>query len=365
MSERLLTTKEILQLHEDLELKYSDGDGGDFLCGWQSVNPFADGLLAAVKKRKEHVDYTKYFYMETDVNLASTVVDLHAHLDRVAPEAAFCAACGGASALSTFCYWLARHGVTEVYYIPPIYFTLLNGLRRYGIRAHAVSKFHSFEQGCVPNLPRKETVLVLADPVWYAGISVPQHIVDAVSVWQKKTKSLVFVDGSFQYMRWDARVYEPTAQLDLKKTLRLVCPTKSLVIHGYRFAYVLMPIELKPTFSNSYTNLCGSAAADNVVFAHEAVDAMAERTLTEKLIERAAERHKRLRRDKIIESPLAPNVGYFVFEKINIDLPKDTLKMQGDYFGQPRFPEHTRMNLLSTKFHLLEGREPLSCIEAR
>jgi hypothetical protein len=165
MSKGSLTTKAILQLHEDLELKHGDGNGGDFLCGWQSINPFADQILDAVKRSDSATDYTKYFYMETDEKLSNSVVDLHDHLDGFPPENAFCSACGGASILAAICYWLSRNNFKEVYYIPPIYFTLLNGLFRYGIRAHPVSSYHSFESGCRPNLPKKETVLIFADPI--------------------------------------------------------------------------------------------------------------------------------------------------------------------------------------------------------
>jgi aspartate/methionine/tyrosine aminotransferase len=353
-SHKAWTTKEILQLHEDLEIKYGDGGEGDFLFGWQSINPFANSLLEAVKQRTKQIDYTKYSYMEADNKLAEAVVDLHADLDGIVPDAAFCAASGGTSILFAFSYWLARNETKEVHYIPPIYFTLLNGLRQFGIRARAVGGHHSFEAEFSMSLPEKETVLILADPVWYAGITVPERIIDEVAAWQRRTGSLVFVDGSFQYMRWDSKVYESTAKLDPKRTIRLVSPTKSLVIHGYRFAYVLLPIELKPKFSNSYTNICGSGAADNLEFAYEAVHAMAERTLTEKLINRASSRHRRLREKHTIESSLTPQAGYFVFEKVNVDVPDENLRMEGRYFGQPRFPKHTRLNLLSTKFHLLE-----------
>jgi len=348
------STKEILQLHEDLELKYGDGDGGDFLFGWQSINPFAADMLAAVKKRTQGVDYTKYCYMETDAVLASSVVDLHTKLDGVTVEDAFCAASGGTSILFAFCYWLARNEIKEIYYIPPIYFTLLNGLRQFGIRARALSGFHSFEQEFRLTLPQDKIVLILADPVWYAGITVPEPIIDELVAWQRRTGSLIFVDGSFQYMRWDAIVREPTSRLDPTRTIRLVSPTKSLVVHGYRFGYALLPKEIKPKFSNSYTNICGSAPADNLAFAYEAIRAMESRTLTEQLIDRAASRHKMLRSKHIIASPLVPQTGYFVFERIIARLPDNSLRMDGKYFGQPRFPEHTRMNLLSTQFHLLE-----------
>jgi aspartate/methionine/tyrosine aminotransferase len=232
---------------------------------------------------------------------------------------------------------------------------LLNGLRQFGIRARAITGFHSFELNNLPDLPDKETVLIVADPVWYAGIPVPQFIIDGLLSWQRKTGSLIFVDGSFQYMRWDSRTLEPTSRLDPKRTIRLVSPTKSLAIHGYRFAYALLPSDIKPKFSNSYTNICGSGAADNIAFAHEAISAMVDRNLTNKLIQRAASRHRSLRSKGIIESPLNPEAGYFVFEKINIKLPEDSLRMEGKYFGQPRYPGHTRLNLLSTKFYLLES----------
>lgn len=351
---KTLTTKEILQLHEDLEIKFGDGGEGDFLFGWQSINPFAESLLAAVKRRAEGTDYTKYCYMESDEVLAGEVVELHNAIDGVKPDDAFCAASGGTSILFAFSYWLARNDIKEVYYIPPIYFTLLNSLRRFGIHARAVSGYHSFEEEFSLNLPPKKTVLILADPVWYAGIPVPEYVLNEVAAWQERTGSLVFVDGSFQYMRWDRRTYEPTARFDRANTIRLISPTKSLVIHGYRFAYCLLPKKFKPTISNSYTNVSGSSAADNIAFAYEAVRAIRERKLTEQLIELAANRHAKLRSMGRIESPLTPQAGYFVFEKINVPMHEDTLQMDGRYFGQPRFPHHTRFNLLSTKYHLLE-----------
>jgi aspartate/methionine/tyrosine aminotransferase len=353
---RTWTTAEILKLHEDLEIKYDDGGGGDFLFGWQSINPFAKELLDGVKRRSRNVDYTKYAYMESDKELANKVVRLHGDLDGVVPQAAFCAACGGTSVLFALCYWLCRSEIAEIYYIPPIYFTLLNGLRQFKIRARPLSRFHSFEKEFRLALPEKECVLFIADPVWYAGIPVPEQIIDEIAAWQHKTGSLVFVDGSFQYMRWDNVVYERTASLDPARTIRLVSPTKSLVVHGYRFAYALIPSEIKPRFSNSYTNICGSAAADNISFAYEAVEAMATRKLTNSLIYRASHRHKKLREAGVIESELSPCAGYFVFERVSTQTPDDNLKMEGQYFGQPRFPKYTRLNLLSTKFHFLESK---------
>ena len=351
--ERPLSTAEILKLHEELETKFGDGGGGDFLFGWQSENPFAAELLAATKMRATAIDYTKYSYMETDDTLRQAVLSLHEHFDGERPEDAFCAASGGTAILFSFGYWLARIGIKEVYYVPPIYFTLLNSLRQFGIRARAVSGRHAFEAGFSMNLPTKETVLIVADPIWYAGLPVPEAVIDELRAWQNKTDSLIFVDGSFQYMRWDDRLFEPSAKFKRTRTIRLVSPTKSLVVHGYRFGYVLLPASITSKFSNSYTNVCGPAAADNIAFAHEAVRAILGRTTTEPLIDRARGRHSELRRRGVIESSLQPASGYFVFEKLNVPVPDDNLRMDGRYFGQPRYPGYTRMNLLSTKFHSL------------
>lgn len=351
-----LRTSDILRLHEELETKYGDGDGGNFLFGWQPINPFAGPLLSAVKRRSRGTDYTKYAYLETNDAIAQEVIAMHQHLDKRTPEAAFCAASGGTALLSAFAYWLARSDIKEVYYIPPIYFTLLNGLRLFGIRARAISAYHAFESQFVLNLPMKTTVLILADPIWYAGIPVPQRIIEELAAWQNKFGSLIFVDGSFQYMRWDERVFEPTATLDPAKSIRLISPTKSLVVHGYRFAYALMPRHIKSKFSNSYTNICGPASADSIAFASEAITAIGNRQLTTKLIKRAARRHRQLRRRRTIESSLEPQSGYFVFEKLNVSVPDDRLKMTGEYFGQPRFPGHARINLLSSRFHLLDSK---------
>jgi aspartate/methionine/tyrosine aminotransferase len=348
-----LRTVDILRLHEELETTFNDGNGGDFLFGWQSINPFADDLIAATKTRAAQLDYTKYSYMESDHALSANVRELHRYLDGRMPESVFCAASGGTSVLFALSYWLSRIGVREVYYIPPIYFTLLNGLRQFGIHTRAVSGYHAFESSFSMNLPLKTTVLMFADPIWYAGIPVPANVIDEVAAWQRKTGSLIFVDGSFQYMKWNNAISEPTSALDPSNTIRLVSPTKSLVVHGYRFAYALMPEAFLSKFSNSYANICGPAGADSIAFAYEAVSALRARTITQSLMTRSSTRHTALRDKGVLDSPLYPSAGYFVFEKINKQI-DGNLRMDGRYFGQPRFPEHTRLNLLSTQFHLLE-----------
>jgi aspartate/methionine/tyrosine aminotransferase len=344
----------IIQRHEELEIEHGDGDAGNFLFGWQCKNPYADELLTAVKKRTEAIDHVKYIYVEDDLKLTQKVLDLQFSLDAIMPNEVFCAPGGAVSILFAFCAFLSKKGVKEVYFIPPIYYSMHIALKLFNIRARAVSGLQAFESSFSMNLPDKKTILILADPIWYVGLSVPESIVSEIREWQEKTQSLVFVDGSFQYMRWNEDVYEATSKLDPERTFRLISPTKSLGVHGYRFAYSLLPAMLKSEFSNTYTNIYGSTAADNWAFAYEATTAMKNRTLTTMLVRLAKERHKRLRRKGAISSQLNPECGYFAFEKINVTLPEGYLMMTGDYFDQHRFPGHARLNLISPSFALLD-----------
>lgn len=345
---------QILLKHEALEVEHGDGDAGNFLFGWQCQNPYANELLLNVKKRSEGIDHVKYIYLEDNHELTQRVKNMQLGFDGVMPSGLFCAPGGAVSVLFSFCAFLSRRGVSEVYYIPPIYYSMHIALKLFGIRVRAVSGLHAFEDGFTMNLPDKNTVLILADPVWYVGISVPDQAIAEIIRWQNKTESLVFVDGSFQYMRWNETVTEASAKLSPEKTFRLVSPTKSLGVHGYRFAYTLLPENFLTEFSNTYTNIYGSTAAGNLAFAFEAISAMEKRSLTNSLIRLAKARHERLRKKGTISSVLKPECGYFAFEKINVTLPEGYLMMTGDYFDQNRFLGHSRLNLISPSFCVLD-----------
>jgi len=62
---------------------------------------------------------------------------------------------------------------------------------------------------------------------------------------------VVVVDGTFQYLQWAwPERCERTSTLLRERTIRLVCPTKSLALHGIRFACLLdekpMPAAAQP-----------------------------------------------------------------------------------------------------------------------
>ena len=343
----------LLNLHHILEVEHDDGDNGNFLFGWQCENPFADNLIARTAERSRRLNRVQYSYLEEDADLVGKIRKLHQTLDGERPIDAFCGA-GATALLVTFAAHLRAEGVEEAYFIPPIYFSLHFAMRLFGIRARPVSSRHAFESSFTMNLPEKRTFLLLTDPVWYAGVPVPQHVLDEIAKWQGRTGSTVLIDGSFQYMPWNKTVFEATAKLDPSITIRLISPSKSLCVAGYRFAYLLMPDSLRRKISNTYTNIYASASVDTIAFGHEAVGAMETREVTNKLIDVIRRRHQRLRTDGKTESELSATCGYFVFEKLNQNLPAHYVQMGGEFFDQVRYPGYTRINLLSPSFHLLE-----------
>lgn len=344
----------LLNLHHVLEVEHDDGDKGNFLFGWQCENPFAGSLLDATRERSNELNHTQYSYLEEDAALTSKIRAAHGLLDGVEPDDVFCGA-GATALLVTLAAYFRMKGIQEIYFIPPIYFSMHFALRLLGIRARPVSARHAFESGFSMNLPNHEAVLLMTDPIWYVGQPIPTQIISEVADWQRRTQSIVLIDGSFQYMPWNNIINEPTARLDPSRTARIVSPSKSLCVAGYRFAYLLMPSAWRRDVSHTYTNIYASASVDTIAFGHEAVKAMSQRELTNRLMTRAVQRHNILRSTGRTESVLEATCGYFVFEKLKFDLPSNYVRMGGEYFDQPRFPGYTRINLLSPSFYLLEA----------
>lgn len=344
--------RDLNAIYESLDVDHGDGDGGRFLFGWQTENPFAQKVIDATELFRSKINYSQYSYVDQDKDLNKKIVDTHARLDGYAPDAVFCVA-GSTAALFAFTAYLAKTNVRRVYYLPPLYFTQHVALSMFGIDAIPVSELHAIEPDYSFALPSQTSVLLLADPVWYAGMSVTSSIIGEISAWQLRTNSLVFVDGSFQYMHWSKRVAEATATLNPQHTVRLISPTKSLAIHGYRFAYFLLPAAVEPKLAWTYNHIYGSCSADTIAFGHAAVEAVNVRTVTNKLTDFISNRHRALREHGVIDSPLTPHCGYFAFENVRVPLPENYFRLEGKYFDQPRYPGHAKVNLLSPSIKLI------------
>ena len=352
LMEQLANTERLNSFYEGLAFDLDDGDKGNFLSGWQCQNPFNAELFSAVKERSRSIDYGRYCYFDDDADLPDMIKNLHESLDQVRPEHVFCGS-GSTSLLFGFASFLKKRGVSQVYFIPPMYFTLHLAFDRFGIRTVPVSDLQPFEDDFTLQLPDDEaSVLMVLDPVWYAGAPLPLETILQIAEWQTRTSSFVFVDGSLQYLPW-GKIDEHSTRLDPRLTFRLICPSKQLSAHGYRFSYVLLPNAVKQEFAWVYTNIYGPVNADSIAFAHEAILAIAQGSIARRSMELVSSRHKLLRNRGVLQSPFAPSCGYFVFEKLNIKLPDQYITVDGRYFDQPRFAEFVKINLLSPSIGLL------------
>lgn len=353
LDEQLRKTENLNSYYEGLAFDLDDGDKGNFLSGWQCENPFNAQLFSAVRERSKAIDYGKYTYFDDDAELPNLIKDLHARVDAVRPEHVFCGS-GSTSLLFGFASFLKKRGVKQVYFVPPMYFTLHLAFDRFEIRTIAVSDRQPFEQGFEMQLPEDaQSVLMVLDPIWYTGTPISSDVMMQIIEWQQRTNSFVFVDGSLQYLPWNTSTKEHSARLDPRLTFRLICPSKQLSAHGYRFSYVLVPASVKQEFAWVYTNIFGPVNADSIAFAHEAILAIANGTISNRSMALVSERHQALRSGGVIQSSLRPSCGYFVFERLNVELPERYITVDGRYFDQPRYNDCIKINLLSPSINLL------------
>lgn len=359
MQRELRDGKHISRVYERLAFNLDDGGGGTSISGYQCVNPFVKELIAAVRRRAGSVDFRRYTYIDADEALAERVSVFHGERDGVKPQAIICGS-GASSQLFGFATYLRDKGVQKVFYVPPLYFTLRVALDRYDIRAVPVAEVHPYEPHFRLQLPpENDCCLLLTDPVWYAGTSFPADAMEAIVTWQRRTRSLVFIDGSLQYMNWEGRSPEASSALEPSLSIRLVCPTKQLAIHGYRFSYLIAPKREERALAWSCATIAGSASAESVAFAYEAMAALDSGTVPRHLVKVAADRHRFLRNSGRIESTITPECGYFVFERICVRLPHGHVLADGRYFEQERYRGYYKINLLSPSVDLLmEGSLP-------
>ena len=256
--------------------------------------------------------------------------------------------------ISSFIAYLAKIKMRRAYFIPPVYHTIPVALDRYGIEFTPVSTRQPYEDGFGISLPNAErAALFLTDPIWYAGTAIPGVVLQEIANWQRATGSLVFVDGSLQYLAWNGGMNEATSSLSTDLTFRLVSPSKQLAIHGYRFAYLLCPEEAYPDLTWVYANICGPASAESVEFAHEAMAAVSERSIPLALINLAASRFRRLTVEGKLMADPEPDRAYSVFGKVMVRLPPDYAVLDGRFFDQERYPSFIKVNLLSPSIDLL------------
>jgi aspartate/methionine/tyrosine aminotransferase len=343
---------ELLKRHAQLEVMSGDKESGNWLSGWQCVNPWIDQIRDNVSEIKSKLRLDEYHYLSEDDEIRHNLFKFHTSADPKLPQDFLCGA-GSSTLIFTFCAWLRSQGVTNVHYVQPMFYTVLHAMKLFGITARPINGKHGFEAGFRLELPADRSVLLITDPIWYAGIPVDSETIGLIRDWQHRTNSLVFVDGSFQYARWDGALQEATAEFDPAHTFRILCPTKALAAHGFRFAYAAVPSAMRSELAHLYSNIYGSATIESLAFGRALSNLIVDRHICHRITDVVAERHKRLRSTGAIQATWQASCGYFIYEKINAEIPDRDKLFGGGYFQQRRYSDHFRINLLSPSIGLL------------
>lgn len=338
---------ELVSRHHELDdILEAPSHRKPFISDWNCVHPFYRDVLNSLKI--EEFDTQKYNYVRAELGLNRLISEFHLKNEktRYSPNQIIVSN-GSATIISAFLLWLKMRNVGFVYYIPPLYYTFHFFSKIYDISLRPITKYHMFDRRTALNLPSRKSVLLFTDPIWYAGCSVKFDIIARLMEWQQSTHSLVFIDGSFQYFKWNYSKSENTSAFSKNKTLRLICPSKAVATHGLRFSYLLLPSKLYRQFDFILENSTGSSNPYDIKFAEKCMEILLSNKSNNELVKYTKNIYRRLSDHELISASLKPDCGYFIFARLNQKRKKALTFMDGKYFEQYGYEDYVRINLLS------------------
>ena len=162
-----------LDKHRELDLLIENSKNKTFISDWNCHHPYYKKYFNEFKLQKKQI--YKYNYIRSQNEL--TVLISKFHYSNNEPKYLLneiITSNGSTTIISAFFIWLVTQNINEVYYIPPIYFTFHFYSKTFNISLRPISKSHLFEKNSRLNLPNKKTILIITDPIWYCGYSVPE-----------------------------------------------------------------------------------------------------------------------------------------------------------------------------------------------
>ncbi len=259
-------------------------------------------------------------------------------------------------------------GFDRIYSVSPLYFNIFKVAELVDIPISPVNSTLTHDNSEI-NLPEKKVFLIITDPIWSIGRHQSKEVYEKLAEWQRRTESLIFVDGSFSYTDWYSKEKrEPERVLDPSLTFRLICPTKALGLNGLRFSYLLCPEKFKKELSRITCSTIGSSS----YFSHKSRPAMFA-----KMIENEINPIGAFSRDRFLQLKelfdrnnidyIDPTCGFFMFAEL-----EDFFKRKGvldkymwipnkglDIFDK-KFSGYAKLNLIMREKSFLQLKEDLS-----
>lgn len=340
----------LTELHkkfEELDLRTEAFPKSHFLSTWNGKHPYVQSYLAELGDFFTAFSPEDYSILEDDLDLKVNLRSMHLEFgENISQETEFFLAGGATPLISALCFWIREKGDSMVHYVAPLHFTFGYAFKTAKIRPIRINPFPLFEPGAELSLPSQKSVLILTDPIWFAGKLLSSTQMDQLKTWQENTGSYVIVDGTFQYMRWDGIYRELSSELLPHLTLRIVCPTKSLGINGFRFAYLLLPARNLDSFALVFHHLHGAASLSTLLFAHVAVKQLSKSERNHKMIAWTRSNFEHLRSGQWLEEYIEPEAGYFLFARTKLDLDQYAV-MDQSFFELAGYPGYIRLNLMN------------------
>jgi hypothetical protein len=337
---------DLIERHRALDTLLRDRRNS-FLSDWNGTHPFVDDFLGpSLSRLTPDALAGEYIYPDERPAITDAIRQFHRTVESLELQASnVLAGAGSSSLLASFALWLAKRKTQHIYYIPPLYHSLHYFLALLNITARPISSTQVFDRTFELKLPKESTVLMFCDPIWFAGKHVPPEVIKAISSWQQRTGSLILVDGSFQYLSWSGKRDEITSTLDPDLTFRLVCPTKALAIHAYRFSYLLHPAVFHDDLTFLYESLVGSIGIGNLLFGLRALEVLSSPRGNRPLADFLSDTFKALVQRGFVRTDIEPDCGYYAFAIPLVPLDNHVVMGQ-DYFELDGYPTHVRVNLM-------------------
>lgn len=339
---------QLLAAHRALDTASRQSDGKLFISDWYCEHPFVDDALRGVDLDLHGVDLAAYCFHSDHHDLQSEIRRFHEIRDGVTYEENTIYVTAGLSPLITAqMMMLRRLGYDTLYYTRPAYYTYYFHAETLGLRMVSVNDRPLDMADVSTHLPDEQgAVLLVTDPVWHLGRPIDGTCWDRITAWQNRTGGLVLVDGAFQYLNWSTRrVREHSASLNPSRTLRNLCPTKTVAVHGPRFAYCLVPAHLWEDLRYCYSNSAGSSSVFDHVAARAIMRSLNLAESNDKLLDLIQARYERLTELEVISDEVGARASYFCFVRTSVD-PERLRTMGQVFFDSTSYDGMVRMNLL-------------------
>lgn len=338
----------LLDKHRKLDYLCRHPGNRIFISDWYCDHPYAQKYLPPETFSSITKQDLLYYCFQNDTDaIHKEIIRFHQKYDGILYKKDEIYVGSGMTGLITAqMIMMKNRGFDEIYYTKPLYYTFYYLAKLLHIKLNPICEIPLNQEDIPLRLPKKKSCLVVCDPIWYMGRSIVSSYIHQIEKWQRQTGSYIIVDGAFQYMKWDINDrFEPTSRLDRELTLRSMCPTKALAVHGVRFSYTVLPSCFQEDMRYAYANSFGASCVYSHKAAKRIMEVLNDPKSNTELLDYIQNRYRYYLKHKVFADPIGGNATYFIFVKMLGDA-SQYIVMDQDFFDTTNYPGFARFNLI-------------------